>query len=317
MNNPQYESISIIVPVYNSEGTLAALVAEVQSVLNPLGQNYEIILVNDGSRDQSWQVIEKLIAENPGRVRGIKLMRNYGQHNALLCGIRVAKNEICITMDDDLQHPASAIPQILEKLNEGLDVVYASPEEETHGFFRDMASVITKLALANTMNSESARNVSAFRGFRTKVRDAFADFNGSNVAVDVLLSWATTRFGVIKVPHRPRTNGKSNYSFKSLLQHATNMMTGYSTLPLRISSGIGFLFTLFGIGVLLYTLIRYLIYGGLVPGFTFTASLIAIFSGAQLFALGILGEYIARMHYRLMDKPSYTVESKEGFDDGD
>jgi glycosyltransferase involved in cell wall biosynthesis len=308
-------SLSIIVPAYNSEGTLSALVAEVHSVLDPLGMPYEIILVNDGSSDQSWQVIEKLVAKNAGRVRGIKLMRNYGQHNALLCGIRAAKNEICVTMDDDLQHPASAIPQILEELDKGFDVVYATPNEETHGFFRDTASVITKLALASTMNSANARNVSAFRGFRTSLRDAFASFNGSNVAIDVLLSWATTKFGVIKVPHRPRTIGQSNYSFKTLLQHASNMMTGYSTLPLRISSGIGFVFTLFGIGVFLYTLIRYLIYGGLVPGFTFLASLIAIFSGAQLFALGILGEYIARMHYRLMDKPSYTVESKEGFDD--
>jgi glycosyltransferase involved in cell wall biosynthesis len=308
-------SLSIIVPVYNSEGTLSALVAEVHSVLDPLGLPYEMILVNDGSRDQSWQVIEKLVAENAGRVRGIKLMRNYGQHNALLCGIRAAKNEICITMDDDLQHPASAIPQILDELDKGFDVVYATPNEETHGFFRDTASVITKLALSSTMNSANARNVSAFRGFRTNVRDAFAAFNGSNVAIDVLLSWATTKFGVIKVPHRPRTIGQSNYSFKTLLQHASTMMTGYSTLPLRISSGIGFVFTLFGIGVFLYTLIRYLIYGGLVPGFTFLASLIAIFSGAQLFALGILGEYIARMHYRLMDKPSYAVESKEGFDD--
>jgi glycosyltransferase involved in cell wall biosynthesis len=315
MNNPLNKSVSIIVPVYNSEGSLSALVAEVHSVLDPLGMPYEMILVNDGSRDQSWQVIERLVSENTGRVRGIKLMRNYGQHNALLCGIRAAKNEICVTMDDDLQHPASAIPQILAKLDEGFDVVYATPNEETHGFFRDMASVITKLALSNTMNSASARNVSAFRGFHTNLRDAFAAFNGSNVAIDVLLSWATTRFGVIQVPHRPRTIGKSNYSFKALLQHATNMMTGYSTLPLRISSGIGFLFTLFGIGVFLYTFIRYLIYGGVVPGFTFLASLIAVFSGAQLFALGILGEYVARMHYRLMDKPSYTVESKEGFDD--
>ena len=211
-------SLSIIVPVYNSEGTLSALVDEVHSVLNPLGLTYEMILVNDGSRDQSWQMIEKLVAENPGRVRGVRLMRNYGQHNALLCGIRVAKNEICVTMDDDLQHPASAIPQILEKLDEGFDVVYATPNEETHGFFRDMASVITKLALANTMNSTNARNVSAFRGFRTNVRDAFSAFNGSNVAIDVLLSWATTRFGVIKVSHRPRTIGKSNYSSSATRQ---------------------------------------------------------------------------------------------------
>lgn len=317
MNTLNRESLSIVVPVYNSEGSLAALVEEIRSVLAPLEYQYEIILVNDGSRDHSWQAIEKLVAENNGVVRGIKLMRNYGQHNALLCGIRAAKYEFCITMDDDLQHPANAIPQIIQKLDEGFDVVYATPTEETHGFFRDMASVITKIALSNTMNSRSARNVSAYRGFRTKLRDAFGAFNGSNVAIDVLLSWGTNRFGVIQVAHRPRMIGKSNYTFKTLLQHASNMMTGYSTLPLRISSAIGFVFTLFGIGVFLYTFIRYLIYGGVVPGFTFTASLIAIFSGAQLFALGILGEYIARMHYRLMDKPSYTVEIREGFDGTD
>src|SRR5665648_44368 len=135
MNNLQRQSLSIIVPVYNSEGTLSALLDEVRSVLDPIGLPYEMIMVNDGSRDKSWQVIEKLVAENPGRVRGIRLMRNYGQHNALLCGIRAARNEICVTMDDDLQHPASAIPQILEKLDEGFDVVYDTTNEETVGFF--------------------------------------------------------------------------------------------------------------------------------------------------------------------------------------
>ncbi|MEA4811395.1 MAG: glycosyltransferase family 2 protein [Anaerolineaceae bacterium] len=309
------KTISIIVPVYNSENTLKQLVSEVRTVMEPRQFNYEIILVNDGSRDHSWQTVQGLVNENKGLIRGINLMRNYGQHNALLCGIREAKNEICITMDDDLQHPASAIPLLVERLSEGYDVVYGAPTEEKHGFFRNIASIMTKIALKNAMNAESARNVSAFRAFYTHLRQAFSSFNSSNVALDVLLSWSTTKFGVIKVAHRPRTHGTSNYTFKTLIQHASNMMTGYSTLPLRISSGIGFLFTLFGIAVFLYAFIRYLIYGGLVPGFTFLASLIAIFSGAQLFALGIIGEYLARMHYRLMDKPSYTIDTKSGFND--
>src|SRR5207248_5274259 len=126
-------------------------------------------------------------------------------------------------------------------------------------------------------------------------------------SIDVLLTWGTTRFAAIPVQHDARKVGTSNYTFRKLLTHALNMITGFSALPLQIAILVGFVFTLFGVGVLIYVVGRYLIFGGSVPGFPFLASAIAIFSGAQLFALGIMGEYLARMHFRMMDRPAYVV----------
>jgi undecaprenyl-phosphate 4-deoxy-4-formamido-L-arabinose transferase len=243
-------------------------------------------------------------------VRGISLLRNYGQHNALLCGIRAATGEIILTIDDDLQHPPEEVPLLLDRLAEGADVVYGTPDRESHGLFRDLASQITKIVLQEAMGAEVARDVSAFRVFRTQLREAFATYSNPSVSIDVLLTWATTRFAAVRVRHEPRTIGVSNYTFRKLLRHALNMMTGFSTRPLQIASLIGFSFTLFGMAVLVYVIGRYLIQGGSVPGFPFLASVIAIFSGAQLFALGIIGEYLARMHLRMMDRPTYAVREQ-------
>jgi undecaprenyl-phosphate 4-deoxy-4-formamido-L-arabinose transferase len=166
---------------------------------------------------------------------------------------------------------------------------------------------VTKLALQNAMGSETARSVSAFRAFRTSVRDAFGGYHGPFVSIDVLLTWGTTRFSAVEVRHDPRKEGTSNYTFRSLLSHAVNMMTGFSTLPLQVASIIGFSFAMFGVVILAYVIGRTWINGGSVPGFPFLASIVAIFSGAQMFALGIMGEYLARMHFRLMQKPTYVV----------
>jgi glycosyltransferase involved in cell wall biosynthesis len=302
-------SISLVVPVYNSEATLVELTDRICSVLTPLVRSFEIILVNDGSRDESWEVITELAEQNPN-VRGLNLMRNYGQHNALLCGIRVAQNEIIVTMDDDLQHPPEEIPKLLEKLAEGYDVVYGAPRREQHGAWRDIASQVTKLALHSVMGAATARNVSAFRALRTQVCDAFVNYRSRFVSIDVLLTWGTTRFAAVSVRHDPRRIGASNYTFRKLAVHALNMLTGFSVLPLRLASFVGFSFTVFGLGVLIYVIGRYLIEGGSVPGFPFLASVIAIFSGAQLFALGIIGEYLARMHYRLMERPTYVIRQQ-------
>jgi hypothetical protein len=232
-------------------------------------------------------------------IRPINLMRNYGQHNALLCGIRAAGYEVIVTMDDDLQHPPEEIPKLLEELAGGYDVVYGTPAQEQHGLGRDFASWVTKLALQNVMGAEVARKVSAFRVFRAEVARAFAHYRGAFVSIDVLLTWGTNRFSTRAVRHDARKEGASGYTFRKLVTHAVNMMTGFSTVPLQFASLVGFLFTLFGIAVLVYVLGRYLVYGGSVPGFPFLASIIALFSGAQLFALGIMGEYLARMHFRL------------------
>jgi glycosyltransferase involved in cell wall biosynthesis len=298
--------ISVVVPVYNSEGTLRQLVERLESTLSGTSSKLEIIMVNDGSRDGSWDVICQLAQEHDC-VRGVSMMRNYGQHNALLCGIRMAENEVIVTMDDDLQHPPEEVPKLLAKLGEGYDVVYGTPAQEQHGLFRDMASRITKLALQSAMGAETARKVSAFRAFRTRLRDAYADYRSPSVSIDVLLTWATTRFGAVPVRHDPRRIGVSNYNFRKLVNHAFDMMTGFSTWPLQLATMIGLAFAILGVAVLTYVLANYLIHGGSIPGFTFLASLIAIFSGAQLFTLGIIGEYLARMYKRTMDRPPYVI----------
>ena len=297
---------SVVVPVFNSQESLPLLVERLASTLPDLFEAYELILVNDSSRDNSWPVICQLV-EQYTWVRGINLMRNYGQHNALLCGIRGAKYELVITMDDDLQHPPEELHIMIAKLDEGYDVVYGTPEDEQHGFLRDMASQITKLALQGAMGVDIARKVSALRVFRTKVREAFASYQGPYVSIDVLLTWGTTRFSAVTIRHDSRKHGVSNYTVRKLVTHALNMMTGFSVLPLQLASLMGFILALFSVVVLVWVVGRYLLEGTPVAGFPFLASLVGIFSGAQLLALGIIGEYLARIHFRIMDKPSYVV----------
>jgi undecaprenyl-phosphate 4-deoxy-4-formamido-L-arabinose transferase len=304
-------ALSIVIPVYNSEASLAPLAEQLLQLFRDYRMDGEIILVNDGSSDRSWRRIQELCQAHP-EVRGVNLMRNYGQHNALLCGIRQARHAVTATMDDDLQHPPQELPKLLARLEEGFDVVYGTPLAQQHGLFRDMASSISKLALQGAMGAEMARSVSAFRSFHTNVRQAFAGYEGSFVSIDVLLTWATTRFSSVTVRHDPRTIGTSNYTFRKLVTHALNMMTGFSVWPLQAASIMGFIFTVFGLLVLIYVVGRYLIAGSSVAGFPFLASLIAIFSGAQMFALGIIGEYLARIHFRSMQRPPYAVREQLG-----
>jgi len=298
--------ISVVVPVYRSARILPKLVERLAPVLAAEARAYELVLVDDNSPDDSWRVIGEL-ARTHAWVRGVRMMRNFGQHGALLCGIREARFDVVATMDDDLQHPPEELPRLLHELAGGADVVYGSPAEERHGFLRDLASRITKMALAHAMGAATARRVSAFRVLRTQLRDAFAGYSGQFVSIDVLLTWGTTRFASVEVRHDARAEGVSGYTVGKLLTHALNMLTGYSAKPLQVASLTGFAFTLFGMGVLVYVLVSYATSGGSVPGFPFLASVIAIFSGAQLFALGIMGEYLARIHFRTMSRPTYAV----------
>ncbi len=308
-------SVSVVIPVYRSAESLPVLVERLEPALRALGSAFEVILVNDGSPDHSWSVICDFAASRDW-LRGIELKRNYGQHNALLCGIREAKHDVVVTMDDDLQNPPEEIHKLLDRLDAKTDVVYGSPDREQHGLFRNLASRITKLVLENAMGAETASRISAFRAIRTEVRDAFGPHHSPFVNIDVLLTWGSTRFASVTVRHDERAAGQSNYTLRMLLVHALNMLTGFSVMPLQIASLTGFGFTLFGVLVLIYVVGRYLIQGTTVAGFPFLASVIAIFSGAQLFALGILGEYLARMHFRTMGRPPFAVRSKTGDEAG-
>jgi glycosyltransferase involved in cell wall biosynthesis len=300
---------SIVVPVYKGEETLQELVERLHKVLESLGGKYELILVNDGSPDRSWESISSLSKHYPW-VLGINLMRNYGQHNATLCGIRHAQYEYTVTIDDDLQNPPEEIPALLAKLAEGYDVVYGTPQKVSQNVWRTLASKVIRLVLRNVMGSEVAWKASAFRAFHTSIRSAFVDYASPSVFVDVLLTWGAVSYAAVSVRQDVRKVGASTYTVGKLLALALDMLTGFSTLPLRVASMIGFFFTLFGMGVLVYVMGRYFILGGSIPGFPFLASIIAIFSGATLFALGIIGEYLGRIYTHSMGQPPYMVREK-------
>lgn len=297
-------NLSVVVPVYKGETFLEPLVAELIRTLPTFADKYEVILVNDGSPDNSWQLIQNL-TRTYSCVKGIRMMRNYGQHNATLCGVRAAQYEVVVTIDQDLQHPPGEIPQLLGKLQEGYDVVYGAPRKLPQSFWRNVMTAGIKWILAKVIGLPSVHNVSAFRAFRTHLRDAFVNFQSPSLILDVLLSWGTTRFTSVPVDIAPAE--RSNYSFTMLVRTATLILIGYSTLPLRFASWIGFGMTLFGLGVFIYVLVVYFTAGS-PPGFPFLASMIALVSGAQLFALGIFGEYLARMFDRSMDRPPYVIQ---------
>lgn len=308
--------LSVVIPCYRSEGSIGPLVERLRPVLEAQAPAaWEIILVDDASPDGTGQAVAALARTQPG-VRAIALMRNYGQHPALLCGIRAARFDTVVTTDDDLQHPPEELPRLLAALTDDVDVVYGAPAKQPHGLFRGLASRISKRVLMGSMGAETAARASSWRVFRTRLRDAFESFRGSYVSIDVLLTWGTQRFTHVLVRHDERTIGQSNYTFKKLLTHTINMMTGFSTIPLRLASFIGFLLTGFGLAVLAFVLVRYAIDGGSAPGFPFLACIVSIFSGAQLLCLGIIGEYLGRAHFRLLDRPPYVVREVDGKDPG-
>lgn len=301
-------NLSVVVPVYRGEELVEPLIERLGKSLPLFAQNYEVILVNDGSPDNSWDVIEQLSRKYEW-VKGIRLMRNYGQHNATLCGVRAAHYEVTVTMDQDLQHPPEEIPILIAELEKGFDVVYGAPKKLPQGFIRNLLTAGIKQILANTMDMPSVKNISAFRVFHTHLRDAFENFRSPAMIVDVLLSWGTTRFTSVEVDIAEAKS--SNYNFAALVKAALLILTGYSTKPLRLASWIGFIMTLFGLSVFIYVVVIYFTLGSL-PGFPFLASIIALFSGAQLFALGIFGEYLARMFDRSMDRPPYIIHHTIG-----
>jgi len=310
--------LSIIVPVFQGEATLEELVNRLADVCSPRFSEFEVILVNDGSVDGSWEKIVRL-SEVYSWVTGIDLSRNFGQHNALLCGIRAARYSVTVTMDDDLQHPPEEIPRLVDFLHQqNRDVVYGTPEEERHSPLRNACSVLVKRVLRQVTKVDTMREVSALRAFRTELASAFSSYSSPYVSVDVLLAWATGNFGSIAVPHELRTQGVSNYTIRSLFRHALNLITGFSLMPLRVATISGFAFSLFGGMVFAYVLIRYFTEGGSIPGFPFLASIIAIFSGVQLFALGVIGEYLGRMYVQALGRPAFVIRSttREHGDEG-
>jgi undecaprenyl-phosphate 4-deoxy-4-formamido-L-arabinose transferase len=302
----EIQGISVVVPVYKSLESLRLLVERIFSVVEPFG-DFEIILVDDGSPSGTWEVVQEL-SKNNINVRGIRLGRNYGQHSALVAGVRAANMPITVTIDDDLQNPPEEIPNLVAHFIENdLDVVYGVPKETKQSLSRRVAGNGIRKVLGNSLGAESAMEMSSFRVFRTASREAFGADLGVNVSLDALLAWGNSRFGSVTVQHDAREYGRSNYSLRKLLRFSVDTITGYSTIPLQIASVLGFLTSVFGFCVLIYVVAIPLMSGQSVQGFPFLAATIAIFAGIQLLTLGVLGEYLARMHFRIMRKPTYFI----------
>jgi undecaprenyl-phosphate 4-deoxy-4-formamido-L-arabinose transferase len=267
---------------------------------------FEIILVDDGSKDSSWAKILQICDSNPC-VHGIRLNRNFGQHSALLAGIRSAQYEVTVTLDDDLQNPPVEIPKLLNALTGGIDVVYGVGIKSEHSRWRKLTSVFIRRLFYLLLGYSEANQISSFRAFRTHLRNGFAGNLGPSISVDSLLTWSTESFKHVYVEHRKRLSGKSNYGMIRLIQHMINSATGYSVVPLRLATTLGSIVTIFGFVMFLWVTLRPLFTGVSVPGFPLLAASLAIFSGTQLLVLGILGEYIGKMHFRVMNKPSYVI----------
>jgi glycosyltransferase involved in cell wall biosynthesis len=302
---------TVVIPVYNSQATLPALTERLAAALPGIADRFEVVLVNDGSHDGSWEAICQA-ARNHAWVRGINLMRNYGQHNALLAGIRAARYAVTVTMDDDLQHPPEEIALLLGTLGQGNDLVYGVPALPRGGFSRDLSSRMTKLWLHRVLGVAIASRASAFRAFRTVLREGFSHYEGPAVAIDALLAWTTTRTASVQVRHEPRRHGRSQYTWFKLARLAVDLTTTFHTWPLRLASLVGFVVMFLGLAAFAFVLGSYLTTGRPLSVFRFLASTLAIFSGAQLFTLGILGEYLGRIHHRVLREPAYVVRERIG-----
>jgi glycosyltransferase involved in cell wall biosynthesis len=303
---------SVVIPVYRGEATLEILVDGLAKVLPQAAEQFEVVLVNDDSPDDSWTVIRRICERYPW-VRGIRLSRNFGQENATLCGILESRYAVIATMDDDLQHRPQDIPLLLSKMGEGFDVVYGVPRIRRQAWWKRWLSGLVKRLIAFSVGAPVMRGMSAFKAFRGDLRETYAGFTGPDVSLDVLLSWKYSRFGAAEVEEAPRAHGRSNYGIAQLVRIALKIITNYTTIPLRLASIMGFVFTIVGFLVFVYVLIVYFSVGS-IPGFPFLASLITVFSGVQLFALGIIGEYLARIFERSSGRPRFAVREYAGTD---
>ena len=296
---------SVVIPVFNEEGNLEPLYTRLTKVMGSLGEPYEIIFVDDGSTDSSFHLLEDLHRRDD-RIKVIRFTRNFGQHPALTAGFDAARGEVIITLDADLQNPPEEIPKLVEKVNEGYEVVFGVFQQRKHSVFRRAGSLFTKWVLSKVIPVD-ATNISAYKAMKSYVIDQFMLLNEKNKFLGGLLCWLGYRVGTVELRHGERHSGKTKYSMFKLLTLWMDMVVSFTDLPLKIAIFGGLFLGVFGFALALFYLVRYFLYGFGVPGFATIVILITFFSGVQLFALGILGEYIGRMNKELKKRPDYII----------
>lgn len=310
------KKISFCIPCYKSEQTLPKVVDEIKTTMDTMKDryNYEIILVNDSSPDNTYGVIEKMAAAE-SNIIGVDLARNFGQHSALMAGFHFVSGDILVCLDDDGQTPACEVNKLLEKIEEGEDVVYARYAHKKHSAFRNFGSFINEKMTQFLLGKPKELYVSSYFATKRFIVDEMLKYDKSYPYVIGLVLRSTKKIANVDVNHREREVGTSGYTLGKLLGLWMNGFTAFSVKPLRIATWIGVSCSFLGFLYGIYTIIKKLVLGDAVAvGFSALMSAIMFIGGMILFMLGLLGEYIGRMYIGMNNAPQYVIRQTVGVD---
>ncbi len=303
---PQIE-YSVVIPVYNSSKTLCELFERLQKCFLLIGKTFELIFVDDGSEDNSWKILTDLKKQNPDTIKAIRFVHNFGQHNAVFCGLAHASGDFLITLDDDLQHPPEEISKLIEKYKETQsDLIYGYYKKKNHSLFRNFGSHMVKKTAKVLFKAPGEG--SSFRLFTRQLSKKIQEHAHNFVFIDELLLWYTGDIAFVKVNHEKRKSGKSGYSKIKLFRLSLNLMLYYTAIPLKMMTYGGFLaaFLSFLLGV--FFILKKMILHVAPHGYTSIIVTILFSMGIIIFSLGIIGEYLIRI-YRVQNKrPPYAIK---------
>jgi glycosyltransferase involved in cell wall biosynthesis len=304
--------LSVVIPAYNGGQAMVGVVDELAIILPSITRNFEIIIVDDCSHDNSWALAKQLVQKHVS-VHAIRFMRNVGQQNATLCGLRESQYDLVLTMDDDGQNPPSEIPKMLEKINKGFDLVYGVYDRRYHSIARKFLSQIFFFFLLKIIEDEMSfklNKLTSFRILRRRTLEHITQNSSPDASVDVLLGWATNNVNQVTVEHRARPYGSSNYALRDLFRFATSVITNYSTIPLKFISVLAASGSILSFFIAATVIAIRLLSGQEVPGFAFLATIIAFFFSLHFLIMAVLGNYISRIYLMNMGKPQYLIDER-------
>lgn len=310
-------SVSVVIPVYNSESTLGPLCERVIEVLTRRLARFEIILVNDGSRDGSHVVALRLAEEYPKVVKYLRLAANFGEHNAVMCGLHHVECDAAVIIDDDFQNPPHEIVRLVAKLNEGYDVVYGQYERKYHNMFRNVGSAFNNWVATRALGKPHDLYLSSFKALNGFLIQAILEYRGPFPYIDGLVLRTTRSIGTCLCEHAEREVGVSNYTFRKLVSLWLAMVTSHSVLPLRLAALTGAIVALIGMALTVLFIIAWatggvFLHQDIPPGWASTISLLTSLAGVQLLVLGLIGEYLGRVFMTQNGKPQYVIRERCG-----
>lgn len=304
------KKISFVIPCYRSEQTLPRVIAEIEEKMKTMeGYEHDIFLVNDCSPDNTLDVIKKLCEEHP-HIKGIGFAKNFGQHSALMAGLRYSDGDYVVCLDDDGQTPANEVDRLIEKLEEGYDAVYAEYEHKRHSSFRNFGSHVNEMMARVLLGKPKELFLSSYFAVKRFVVDDMVRYENSYPYVIGLVLRATKNIVNVPVNHREREEGTSGYTLKKLLGLWFNGFTAFSVKPLRIATFLGVMSAGLGFVYGFYTIVKRLVNPDVPVGFSALMSAIVIFGGLIMFMLGLIGEYVGRIYISMNNSPQYVIREK-------